>query len=212
CERGEHAGLAACEAAAMKAGRVAEDERALRRGERPRTAVDPLGQLVLRRIVLAERPPRPELVELAAGSAARDVLERAGLLVDVDEVEEGLQEMAVVEVAVPALRRPTLLLACRRRVPDVHVLELRPHPEIRVRVVEQSQVNAEAQPGVLEPELHVAGVLADEELLARPAPERPPAALALAFEAGLGLGDEVLGVALEVVPDRGLGDELSERE
>src|SRR4051794_41223046 len=110
----------------MEPGGVAEDQRALRRDEADRPAVDALRQLVLRRVVLAERPPGPELVELAARGAARHVLERAGLLVDVDEVEERLQEVAVVEVAVPALRRPAVFLTGGGGGPEGPVLQPRP--------------------------------------------------------------------------------------
>ena len=60
-------------------------------------------ELVVGRIVVAERAPRPEVVKLAAGCGSRDIFERAGVLVDVDEVEKRLQQVAVVEIAMPAL-------------------------------------------------------------------------------------------------------------
>ena len=68
----------------------------------------------------AARARRPADSSRRAGATARSrrrarrarcrhVLERAGLLVDVDEVEERLQQMPVVEVAMPALRRLSLV-------------------------------------------------------------------------------------------------------
>src|SRR5689334_4732173 len=155
----------------MKAGGVAEDERGLRARERDRAAVDALGELVVRRIVVAERAPGPELLQLSARRAPRHVFERARLLVDVDEIDERLQEMPIVEVSVPALRGAPLAVATGgRRVPEVDVLELRPHPEIGVCDVEQAGVDAEPKPRVVEPELHAPRVLADDELL----PGAPP--------------------------------------
>src|SRR5439155_12702273 len=145
--------------------RVAEDERPLRRGERDGAPVDPLGKLVVGRVVLTEGTPRPELVELASGSATRDVFEGPPTVVDVDEVEERLQKMAVVEVAVPALRRTTFFCIGRWRVPDVDILELRPHLGIRVGDVEQARVDPEPQPPVAEAKLRSPRVLADDELL-----------------------------------------------
>src|SRR5204862_6640043 len=99
------------EAPAVEAGRVAEDERSLRRSERQRATGDVLRELFVRRVVLAQGTPRPQPVELAARRAARHVLERPGLVVDVDEVEEGLQQVPVVEVPVPRLRRAAFAVA-----------------------------------------------------------------------------------------------------
>src|SRR5437867_1621155 len=110
-QRCKDAGTSRRESAAVEPRGVAEDDRPLRCGERDRPPVDALGELVVRRVVLAERSPRPELVELTARRAARDVLERPGVLVDVHEVDEGFEQMAVVEVAVPALRRLALIVA-----------------------------------------------------------------------------------------------------
>src|SRR5262249_44964551 len=131
-ERREHTRLARRETAAMEARGVAEDERPLPRCERDSAIVDALCKLVLRRIVVPERAPRPEGVELAARCASRHVFEGPGLLVDVDEVDERLEEVPIVEVAVPALRRLPFLLGSRRRVPEVDVLKLRPEAEIGV--------------------------------------------------------------------------------
>ena len=75
----------------------------------------------------------------AAGGASRHVFERPVPCIHVDEVEEHLQEVLVVEVAVPALRRdPVGIRGLRHRVPHVDVLELRPEAEVRVRDVEQA--------------------------------------------------------------------------
>src|SRR5262249_2536487 len=116
----EAARLAARNPAAVEAARVAEDDRPLWCGERDGATVDLLRELVLRRIIVAERTPRPERIELAAGRTPRHVLEWTRLLVDVDEIEERLQEVAVVEVPVPALRGLPLVLFGWRRVPHVH--------------------------------------------------------------------------------------------
>src|SRR5262249_43552439 len=58
-ERREGAWLPGREAAAMEAGRVAEDDRPLRRSEGHGPAVGAIGELVLGRVVLAEWAPRP---------------------------------------------------------------------------------------------------------------------------------------------------------
>jgi hypothetical protein len=49
--------------------------------------------------------PRPQVPVPAAGCGAADVLEGAGLLVDIGEVHEHLHDVLVLRVAVPALRR-----------------------------------------------------------------------------------------------------------
>jgi hypothetical protein len=152
------------------------------------------------------------VVELAARSAARDVFEWTGLLVDVDEVEERLEQMAVVEVAVPALRGAAVVSSDRGRVPDVEVLELRPHPEVGVRDVEEPRVQSEPKPRVVEAHLDVVGVLADDELLAFPPAQRALAACPLPLELGLRLDDKAVRLRLEAVPRVGVGDELRERD
>src|SRR5580765_8735852 len=89
----------------MEPARVAEDDRPLGCGERlDRLGRDALRQLVLWGIALAERAPGPCVRVGAASGAAGDVLERARSLVDVDEIEKRLQQLAVVVVAVPTLR------------------------------------------------------------------------------------------------------------
>src|SRR5439155_1419152 len=115
----------------------------------------------------------------APGSAARHVFERAGVVVDVDGIEERLQRMPVVEVAGPALGRLPLGAVDRRRVPDVDVLELRPHAEVGVRDVEQARVESKSKPGVVEPELDLVRVLAHDELLAGSSSHRRFSALLL---------------------------------
>src|SRR5438034_7267760 len=182
----------------MESARVAEDERALGRCKCDRPAIDAVGELVLRRIVVAERAPGPERVQLSARRTPRHVFEGPGLLVDVDEVEERLEQVAIVEVTVPALRRLAVLDARRRCVPDVDVLELRPEAEIGVREVEQPRINTEPQPGVPEPELHAVRVLADDKLLARPPAQCRVAAAVLPLEPGLRLRAEARRVGLEL--------------
>src|SRR5207247_107296 len=81
-ERRQHARLRGREASAMEPARVAEDDGALRRGEADGAPVDPLRELVLRRIVLPERTPRPQAVALAARCAARDGLAPPALLLE----------------------------------------------------------------------------------------------------------------------------------
>src|ERR687895_1958779 len=120
--------------------------------------------------------------------------------------------MPVVEIAVPALRRLPLIAAGWGRVPDVDVLELRPHLQVRVREVEQARVDAEPEPGIVEPELDVPRVLADDVLLPGASPQRRLAALRLSGEAGFRLGDEACGVGLELLPHGRIRHELRERQ
>src|SRR6266542_6561779 len=167
----EHAGLLGREAAAVEAARVAEDDRPLGPGERHGPIGDLLGELVFGWIVLAERAPGPEPLELSTRRRAGHVLERPGALVDVDEVDERLDQAPVVEVPVPALRYLALPVFCRRRVPEVEVLELGPHAEVGVGDVEQTPARAQPEPGVVEPELDPVALPADDELLAGSAPE-----------------------------------------
>src|SRR5206468_12500251 len=106
---GKHARLGLREPAAVKAGCVAEDDRSLRRREGHRAFSSLLCELVFGWIVVAERSPGPETVQVAPRSAARHVLERPGVLVNVDHVQERLEQMPVVEVSMPALRRFALV-------------------------------------------------------------------------------------------------------
>ena len=116
------------------------------------------------------------------------------MLVDVDEVQEHLQQVLVVVVAMPALRGDALRLGgLRHRVPDVDVLELRPHLEVRVRDVEQAARGDGAEPRVVEPELGAVAVEAHDELLAGANAD----VLAALREVGLGLGDEAVAHRLE---------------
>src|SRR5262249_39055465 len=149
-----------------------------------------------------------ECVELAAGCTPWDVLEWTRLCVDVDEIEERLQEMAVVEVPVPALRRLPFVLFGRRRVPHVHVLELRPQPEIRVGDVEQPRIDPKPKPWVVEPERHAVRVLPDDELLAGTPLERGSAALGLLRKTGLGVGAKARAVRIDLGPDLRIGHEI----
>ena len=156
-------------------------------------------ELLLRRVVLAERLPAPCVRVRAAGLAAGDVLERAHVLVDVDEVEEDLQQVLVVVVAVPALRRDALgRRGLRHRVPDVDVLELRPHLEVRVRDVEQAVRRHDPEPRVVRAELDAVALEPHDELLARPDPH----VLAARGEFGLGRGDEAVALLLERAASR----------
>src|SRR5207249_10587510 len=103
---------------------------------------------------------------VAPRSAARHVLERPGVLVNVDHVQERLEQMPVVGVSMPALRRFALVPRNGWCVPEVDVLELRPHADVAVPNVEQPPVVAESQPRIVECELDTVGVLPHEELLA----------------------------------------------
>ena len=81
-----------------------------------------------RRAGIAQRPPGPGVARSVrrAGCPARTRTARARSSTS-DEVEERLQEVLVVEVAVPALRRDAVgVRRLRHRVPEVDVLELRP--------------------------------------------------------------------------------------
>src|SRR5919201_3139187 len=120
--------------------------------------------------------------------------------------------MAVVEVAMPTLRRAALVGSGRTRVPHVDVLELRPHSEIRVCEVEQPWIHAQAKPGIVEPELAAPRVLADDEFLACAAPQPRVAAFLLSREPRFGLGGEARRVGFELAPHRCVGDELAERK
>ena len=94
-----------------KPARVAEDQRPLRAVN---AVIEEAGierlELLLGRVVLAERLPRPGVRVRPAGLASGHVLERPHALVDVHEVEEDLQQVLVVVVAVPALRGDPLAL------------------------------------------------------------------------------------------------------
>src|SRR2546430_5852777 len=118
--------------------------------------------------------------------------------------------MPVVEVAVPALGRLPLGAVDRRRVPDVDVLELRPHAEVGVRDVEQARVESKSKPGVVEPELDLVRVLAHDELLAGSSSQRRFSALLLTRELALGVRDERRRLGLEITPRLRIGDELRE--
>src|SRR6266542_2639687 len=120
--------------------------------------------------------------------------------------------MAVVEVAVPALRRAALPVVDGRRVPHVDVLELRPHPEIGVGDVEEPSVRAEAEPRVVQAELDAVRVLADDELLPRPPAKLRFRSLGLTRESRFRLLDEASRVRLELAQHRLVGDELGERK
>src|SRR5205823_1372410 len=156
----------------VEPARIAEDERSFRSRECDGTAVDQRAELFLGRIIFPEWTPRPELVELTSRCTTRDVFERPRLLVDIDEVEERLQEVAIVEVAMPALRRTAICLVRRRCVPEVDVFELLPKSEIRVGEIEQPRLDSQAQPRVVEPELDAVRVFADNKFLPGTATER----------------------------------------
>ena len=121
--------------------------------------------------------------------------------------------MLVVEVVVPELRRDALgLRLLRHRVPQVDVRELRPHAQVRVRNVEQTPVDAETEPGIIEPELDAVGVLPDHEFLPGPAAKLGDTTFALTRQLLLGVRDEVLRGCLELNPDIRLGHELAKRQ
>src|SRR5262249_40108822 len=195
-------------AAAVEAARVAEDQGALGRRERDCFPVDSRGELVVGRVVVAQWAPWPELVELAARGAARHVLERACLCVDVDEIEKRLEQVSIIEVAMPPLRRPPILGIGRRRVPEIDILELRPEAEVGVREVEQPRVDPELKPGVIEAELDAVGVLADDKLLPGPPPQRRVATPLLELERGGRVGSKPLAVRLELSPEPLIREEL----
>src|SRR5581483_5714492 len=194
--RREHARPRARVAAAVEAARVADDERAGGTGgEDPVAGRDRRLELLRRRVALA-LTPRPEVAVLEPLRALPDVLERPGFLVHVAEVEEHLDDVLVLGVAVPLLRRNALgVVADGDRVPEVEVDEL----DLRAAV------------GVDDPEQRVAGGVPeprpvrredrrlDRELLLS-APVAPDQEPLLAFRADavlelvLGAGDELVHV------------------
>jgi hypothetical protein len=131
------------------------------------------------------------------------------VLVDVHEVEEGLDELAVVEVPVPALRRDAPgLLRLGDRVPHVHVLQLRPHVEVRVRDIEHPVGSARPEPWIVQAQVDAVAVEPDDELL----PGAHAQALAVAGEPGLGLRDEAGRLGLDLAPALVFSEELGEGE
>src|SRR5947207_15948856 len=95
--------------------------------------------------------------------------------------------MSIVEVAVPALRRATISFAGGRRVPEVDVFQLGPKSKVRVRNVEQTRIDSQTKPCVVEPELHAVCVLADDEFLAGATAEGRVSALAFPSKTGFGV-------------------------
>ena len=117
--------------------------------------------------------------------------------------------MLVVVVAVPALRGDALgggLL--RHRVPDVEVLELRPHAEVGVRDVDHAARADRAKPRVVGPDLDAVAVQAHDELLAL----SYPYLVAAGREIALGVLDEAIAHGFDVRPELAVGEELRERE
>ena len=115
--------------------------------------------------------------------------------------------MLVVVVAVPALRRDALgRRGLRHRVPDVDVLELRPHLEVRVRDVEETLRGHGPEPRIRGPELHAVALQSHDELLARPNPD----VLAARGEIGLRRGDEAVALLLDLTPQPGVGEDVLE--
>ena len=156
-----------------------------------------LVELLLLRIGGAHRIPGIELGQLSAAGGAGDELERAGACIDVDEVQERLQQITVIEVPMPVLRLDAI---GRRRdghgVPEVDVLELRPHAEIGVREPEHAIGQAGRQPGSVDRELRPPRVATDEVVLRLVpriralGPGEELTTLVLDFDDGLG-ADEV---------------------
>ena len=108
----------------------------------------------------------------------------------------------------PALRRDALGVGgLRHRVPDVDVLELRPHLEVGVRDVEQAARRDRSEPRIVEGDRGAVAVETHHELLAGSHSE----VLATFRQVGLRLGDEAVAHRLEVGPVRLVGEELLER-
>ena len=199
----------------MKAARVAEDDRSPRGGERPNCFVrntalhDLLGHAAV-----PHRPPRTHVVMRPSGLTARHILERAGFLVDVVEVEERLQQMLVVEVVMPELRRDAVCLGrLRHRVPEVDVRKLRPHAQIRVRDGEHVRRQRRAQPRVVEAEPDaVEAVSPDEELLAGAAAKLRAPVLVLLAQATLRVRRRRRPLLEHGVAQSVVGDELVEAQ
>src|SRR4029078_9140881 len=97
-----------------------------------------------------------------------------------------------------------------RRVPEVEVLELRPHPEVGVRQIEQARVRSQPQPRIVDAELNPPRVLPDEKFLPGRTAQRRLATLLLESEPVLCFGDEARGFGFELVPDLWIGHELRE--
>ena len=118
------------ETAPVKAARVAEDHGAARSGEGAHLiGRNAPGNLIFRDSAVVHWPPGAYVVEASARLTARDVLERSGVLVDIRQVEERLEQVTIVEVEVPGLRGDSLgIRRLRDRVPQVDVRKLRPQP------------------------------------------------------------------------------------
>ena len=198
-----------CEAAPVQAARVAEDHRPLVAREaddlvRRHASLD----VLVGHPAVAHRHPRPHRVMAPAGLARRDVLERPVVGADVGQVDERLEQVLVVEVDMPVLRRHALVrLGLLRRVPEVDVGELRPETQVCVRDVEHPPRRTRREPGVVGAEGRaVEAVGALDELLAgahlaqAPFDHRP-----------LGLRDEGRTLLVHLLPDV-LADEVGEAE
>ena len=160
------------------------------------------------------RPPRTHGVMRPSGLTARHILERAGFLVDVVQVEERLQQMPVVEVVMPELGGDALCLGrLRHGVPEVDVRQLRPHAQVRVRYREHVRRERRPQPRVVEAEPDaVEAVSPDEELLAGTAAKLRAPVLVLLAQATLRLLDERRSLLEHGVAQGVVGDELVEAQ
>src|SRR5581483_4844694 len=154
------------------------------------------------RLRLAVRP-RPQVTPAAAGRAPLHVLEGPGVLGHVREVEEDLDDVLFLGVAVPALRRDPLVLAgIGLREPVVHVEQARLEAAVRVDDPELRVGDPDPQPGARERERDtrlLTHVAADDEVVLAfgPGPERGEGRVLLLDprrDVRLRLGPELLAV------------------